>query len=755
MIEELQTLSDSGSPPDVRLKTRGAADNIYRELIRLDEYAAQRRAKETAMFDNAAPYSETHLRALGQSFRTNLNFGQAEELLDESLASYVDLLNSTQYLLTVRTKFRDADPHTVRGWEEIMAAEITRMLRKWTGFTHRLLLCANYFIRHGAGIAYYPNSYTWKWEVSRQGEVLVPRRSKTEEDDFELVAIIQDYEPQELWRRIKDPEIAAKKGWNVEEVKRVIKERPCLATENSTDWERWQEAARDCDLQLTSAGEMIRVVHMYVREFDGGISHFMFEESSSRTGSSRRPGSSDPGQFLFRHIREYESMDDFLALYVYGVGTTGHLQGVRGLGYKIMPQVQVSNRLQSQLIDGAMLSSSLMLRPSDASALKEAAMTYFGAFAILNPGFKVEPMSAPNFQNNTIPVLSQMQEMIRSKKTGYTPHNALPTSGPEMTKGQVTAILDNASSLSSISQLLFYAPEDRKYRALVKRIIWKGYSEGLDGGKEVALLKERIQEKGVPLEAFYALDPDETQAVRALGGGSKAYRSALVTKMVDYSPAMDPVGRRRTMRMAIAELVGWDRVDEFLEAPEVGRVSLDQQLAVVETLLMKKGEQVPVFENQIHLEHLKAHMEGINELVQSVQQGAALEDVVIGLSPLHEHSTQHIEFASGDPTSEEDLAMYRQALQQTGEIIINGARRLEKLRREGEAQAAQGEQGGAAEMNDSMERNAIELNMKLQTIQETAAIKNQIAIQKAQTDISIADAKAAAEIRRKAGLTAP
>ena len=88
---ELGALNEKGKPVATRLKDVKSALSIFRTLFKADEKSAVNRSRVDAMFDGAAPYNQGNLTTSGQGLKTNLNFGEAQRLLDISLSAYVDL----------------------------------------------------------------------------------------------------------------------------------------------------------------------------------------------------------------------------------------------------------------------------------------------------------------------------------------------------------------------------------------------------------------------------------------------------------------------------------------------------------------------------------------------------------------------------------------------------------------------------------------------------------------------------------------
>ena len=100
-LEGLGSLTEKGKPVDSRIKDVKSAISIFNTLRKADEGSSTNRARVDAMFDGANPYDSRKLATSGQGLKTNLNFGEAQRLLDIALSAYVDLYSSLEKLVEV------------------------------------------------------------------------------------------------------------------------------------------------------------------------------------------------------------------------------------------------------------------------------------------------------------------------------------------------------------------------------------------------------------------------------------------------------------------------------------------------------------------------------------------------------------------------------------------------------------------------------------------------------------------------------
>ena len=124
---DLGSLDEKGKPVETRLKDVKSAVGLFATLLKADEKSAVNRARIDSMFDGAAPYSQSQLAASGQGLKTNLNFGEAQRLLDISLSAYVDLYSSLERLVEVKSTTGEKSEQGPK--EDVVAEELTNLFR--------------------------------------------------------------------------------------------------------------------------------------------------------------------------------------------------------------------------------------------------------------------------------------------------------------------------------------------------------------------------------------------------------------------------------------------------------------------------------------------------------------------------------------------------------------------------------------------------------------------------------------------------
>ena len=741
----LETISPTGAVPKSRIKDANSAREIYDKLRKADEESARNRAVIDAMMAGEPPYDSAQLVATGQGARTNVNFGEAESLLISEMAGYVDLLSSVETLVNFKTHYGTLEERVE--YELTISEEMTRMLRGWGDYDPNWLLLATHFVTHGVGVAYFENDLDWQWRVGSLTHFLIPRRTRASESDIEVACFARTMQAQQLFKYIGDAKYATEVGWNVEACKTAIKE--AMSNTERTNWTDWEDVVKemkcnDLHIGIATASE-IKIVHVWNVEFDGRVTHSIILENA---------GDKEKDVFLYQKVGKFSRMGQAVTVFTYGVGVNGLYHGIRGLGSRIFTEVQTSNRLRCQMIDGALLNSSVIIQPDNEESLQNLQLTYFGPYTILSPGVELVERSIPNMSNSVVPVLNDMSRLINSRTTGST--RATESDSREKTKYEVKSEQSGRARLSSSALVLFYGPLDRLFREVVRRICRKGYDPKEPGGQAVAEFRRRCFERGVPVEAIYEVDVAKVTATRAIGAGSEEMRQLMFDEFAAIAPALDEYGRQNLLRDRVASRIGYQNADRYIQKPTAeARPLMDEKFARVENASLIKEEALPVYPNDNHRVHSRVHIEELSSGVQAVETGQAdIVSVIPGLVTLLEHATGHVELMGADPMLQEEAAANRQTLQQITETVTNGQKHIEKLRRqearqmeqEGGQPAPQGQMPNNAEFDVKLRNRLAEHAAKLQMMKEQSDLKLSLAVQDAQQKLALRDAETARKL---------
>lgn len=728
-LNELELLNldpQTKAAPESRLKDVKAANSIYDTLRKADEKSSSNRARFDAMFDGASPYDQKVLASTGQGTRTNLNFGEGQRYLDIAMSAFVDLYSSLERLMMV--KVRAGEPAARQDAEDIIAEELTHMMREWPEFHSSYLRLCTEFTKHGVAASYFDDPRSWRFRVCGLSDFLIPRQTQASEEAIEVACCRRQYLLHELYAFVKNPEAAAKLGWDVEEVKRVIMRNARTTGHNGSgtyaDWESTQREMKGNDLYTGIQNTTVSIVHMWVREFDGSVSFLMFAEET-------------PKSFMFRGNSMFKKPEQAYVLFSFGVGTNGTYHSIRGLGHRIFNHVQLSNRVRCQMVDSAMLGGAVMIQPESQRALEDLSFTMYGPYSVLSPNVRIVEKASPNLTNTMQPALTDLQNQLAANVDLVSTYGN--QSSPYRNNLQTEHDLAVSSRLTGSTINLFYASWSRLLREVVRRVI-----NNMGRDPHAIEFAKRCAARGVPIEMIRSVDVTKTVAVRAIGAGSAANRLLALRELNQIAGGYDDVGRRNLLRDITTERVGRDLVDRYAPPAPEPRLTVDAKIALLENQSMQMGQPVAVLDAELHGMHLRSHMPVLQEVIAGVQEGTV--DAVAALPVvqlIYEHAAAHMQSYAADPSAKAEVAGYKQIMQVAEEVITNTGRKIQAEQRKAN-QAAQAEQQ-AASGTQNPEAGPSGAELKLQEHQ----IKMQIAEQKAQLEMQIKQAKADQDLALK------
>lgn len=715
---ELMPFDEKGKQLETRLRDVKSAVSIFNTLLKADEGSAVNRARIDGMFDGAAPYDSRQLAASGQTLKTNLNFGEAQRLLDIALSAYVDLYSSLERLVEV--KGTSGEKTDIIPKEDIVAEELTHLFRSWPEFHSSYLRLCTTFLKHGVGIAYFDSPDDWQFRVGGFTDILIPRQTPASENAIDIAIGRRDYYLHELHNFIRNEKAAEAVGWNVAEVKRVMMKhvrttgRGHTNSQVLTDYEALQAEIKNNDIYTGIQNPTVPLLHFWVRELDGSVSHFISPEN-------------DAQEFLYKKIKRYDKPEQAFVFFTNGVGSNGTYHSIRGLGQRIFSHIQTSNRLRCQQIDGAMLASSVMIQPENQRALDELSFTFYGAYAVMSPNVRIIEKAIPNLGTAVQPALQDLTQQLALNTDTISTYG--PQQGsPYRNQMQVVADMDVATRLSGASLNLFYSSWTRLLREMVRRIVTTK--------KRDPLIKDfyaRCEKRGVEEEFIKKLDLTRTKAVRSIGSGSMANRLVALRELQGISGQFDDVGRRNLTRDIVATRVGHDLADRYAPTTEGDRPTVDLKIAFLENQQLQAGQQVPVIASELHGQHLQVHVPLLQQVIEGINAGQVdPQQALPMLQALYQHIGQTAQLASGDPALQSTVASVQQVLQYAEEAINNTMKALEKIQRDQQLAAEEAPEGQMTQPNQMSE-----LDLKLQRAQ----IEMQIMQQKAELDMAIKQRK--------------
>lgn len=741
------------SAPKERLKGAERLRSIHSHLVTADEASERNRAKVQNLKDYKPPLDEQVLRKRGQGSRFNINFGEVASVINEAESQYIDSFVSPEHLIEVKLKrnqYEDAD--TTR-YQRIISDEYTKMIRSWDTGLFSYLTLIDQFVTHGVGIGYFEDSNTWQWKGAGLREFKFPRRTQATPDGVEICTCESFITPSELSEKISDEETAADLGWDIKAVKYALKNSSDeLYDTDSAEEVQERHKANDTENEDSTIYNPIRVIHGWVKEYDGSVSTYICTKNCPTAEDSKIESLSN--SFLYKSPSEYRNLSEALHIFPFYTGNKGNIYTIRGLGYMMYPQGMASNLMQCALLDSAKDSLSIKYIAPSEKAINRVPIVHAGPATLIPPQLQIaENQKAPNLQQAAMPALDLLGSQMNKKSVSSTMSSVFSDAPDRRSKFELTAALEHFNSLNSSAMLLFSRPWRSLLTESVKRAFDPIQNELLDSGLMALRLQKACMDRGVPFEAMQMIDYHETKTGVPAGPGGKAARAAQYEQAASLYTAMDDAGREAFNRDKMIDIMGPEKAGRYINIEEAPRELVDHSIARLENNDLLEGSVIEPSNSENYIVHLRIHLEALTDMIKQVEEGQVeLVEMTQLAYQLFLHTQNTYEVAVVPEIAEEEMKFYKQQLQQIGEYINNGIRQIEKLKRDAEEQQQEAPQqdGGMVSEQESqdMQIKAEQHMQKIQITQEAHEQKMALERQKALQDIAITDAKGAQAIQR-------
>ena len=636
--------------PKTRVKDASSARSMLYTLIEDDQIASHRRSQIQGIIDGNPPYNEQQLRELGQSDRINVNWGHAGAKIEAAVIPYFDILTSVPHYMTVKTKY-GKDMGKREEWSRIITEEAHNALVKTNpSFITQHQVAVKQLTIHGQGCLYWADGTDFRAKAIEPWALVVPKGAGVDQDSWEFCYVLDEMYCEELYRYIEDSEAAERGGWNVDECQQAIMDAKVDEQDQRRPWEWYQRELKNNALYYSYAkSKVIKVAHMFVREYDGRISHYIFDRLNGT-------------EFLCEVPSRYKKFSNAFTVFLNGVGN-GYYHGVRGLGQALYPWAEAMNRLNNQTVEGAILSGATMFQPNSAKDADGLKTIQLGPYRILPPGLNlVQVNTTANLQ--AAMAVAQMFQGQESDQTGsYMP--SVSGGGRKKSNKEVEIEIGEKSRLTNTRAEIYLQSLDLHYKEVYRRLANPNIVEEDHGGPEALAFQEACIKRGVPVAAM--IDIDSVKATRSIGQGSSAARMQAMELIGQYLPQLPESNRKRVINANIAAIAGQTGVDTFGIPEETKPDGNDMSIASLENNAFQSGGQVIVDPDQNHFVHLNVHLQFAGQIVQGVQdQQVDPRQAAQIMSAALPHMLVHLQNMEGDPTRKEQFDSMNE---QVGELM--------------------------------------------------------------------------------------
>lgn len=750
----LLTLKDDGATPKSRLTDARAAQIVVKNLFTAAGKRNEVDASVAGMIDGAPPWDASELKEAGLGWTSNANFGIGEAFLNQALTSYWDVIFNAPTYCTIRLLGKNAEQ--VDEWSHIVTEEFERFNKadKELSYMFQKSHYDMVLFRHGPVVYFDPLYY--KAEAVSQECLFVPNGTPANVNSWPLCVIQQTYTVDKLYQKIRNPDAAAKRGWNVELTQDAIRNampKDFQHTTNTWNWVEYEKRLRNNDYAYTAASSEVVVVNWILwREFPSADN----EEGAISMGAI---SDKDPvTDWLFYKVGQYKDWYQAIHPFYYDIGHGDH-HSVRGMGQKSFDGLARINILQNRQCDFATVAGSLHWQARDAISKETLSVIPMGPFMVHDAGLNfVNTPSLGGALESTQVIKQDLISTLASNLSTYRPQPMRQRGNPP-TAEEVRANVDNSTIVSRTAMLRYFEQLDGFWSERYRRVTNPNLTAGTLGGKECAEFIQRCKDRGVPEDVLRKVE--WVRATRTVGWGSPESRRQALGNLMGAIGLYDEDGRRKILKTWTAAQVGTTLAGEFVPDNREPSRNEQEQLkeAQLQVGLAKTGLVPMVTSGQNPAIFASSFLKAAMEAQASVDQGANPQDVFNLVERLGPAIGQHIKRLASDQSrkalTQQLTAAFNEVESKQNQMGKAIAQQLAQARQQ-QAQMMAKQQ---AMMNDQAikQRKAMaDESLKAQKQQHKMALDEQKTGQKMATTaavtsqkIALADKAVAADILRK------
>lgn len=656
--ELIKNISQDGVVPESRVADAYSARKIYELLIRDDDKAEKVRTLIQGMIDGNPPYTAEEAEKLGIS--VNVNWGHAEERVNQAVIPYFDMLTSVKH--NARVELKLADPERARTASDIVTEEFHELLKSNPNFLSQAQLWNKNLVVFGVGLSRFRDDLDIRPYNLFLSDLKIPKNASTDVNSWDYCIICEEYTTTELYKFIRNEEVAIKNGWKPSVVKQAIinaSDSGSNTDANKRTWEYHQRQLRNNSVYHSEVEcKTIKVGSIYTREFSGKISHKMF----IRDGIASEDNQLND-EWLYVREDAYNEFKEIINAYIADVGN-GSFSGLRGLGKKVYPFGEAINRVNNSILEGAILNASLLLQPESSTDVTKLQTISIGSLKILPPGLKMVPINLSGAIGASMSVASFFQDQEGVVASSWNPTIKYNDSR-RVTNKELDIAQQNRDILTNNKAEIYMQAMDDLYKEIYRRATRLNVVEEDPCGVEILAFQEACKSRGVSLAEMRG--KYEVAATRSVGQGSVSNRINIMQGIGQFLTMLPEDKRNNLIRDSIAAFGGEQAVALYAPEPNSYPTGNDASIASLENNAFFNGGNIPIDRNQNHFIHATLHLEYAGGLVGQLQEGNIPPvEVARALGVLGPHVVVHMDFLSRDPSRK---AQYNDLNQQLSELM--------------------------------------------------------------------------------------
>ncbi len=630
-------------------------------IIRKDNFA-----KILNQLNGGKPFDEEDLVRLGQGWRCNVNFRDASSTLEQVLIGYWRLMHDTTNLISANVHSDDPNAET---YAQIFQENFNRFIDDWgDAYVRNYLLLSMNHVGFGSGPVFWNDPKSPRWEPVRTGDMYVPPRAKADVASLEFCMIEQELEVSSIWAKVRTPEkrkAAEAMGWNYDAMMLFLhhKIHGNDVRPQPGDYVKIEDNIRDNEISVTNRHGPARVMHLYVKEWDGKISTYIFS-----------PNVSHGEMYLFDNSSNDKRPEDMrrqLACIFFEAGN-GLFWGSKGFGQKNYQLAVIQNRLKSRAVDRTILDG-LNFRDLSDGGLTTVPILNVGPINVLPK--ELEQIQAYPHGSTIGETISMLDYQSNSNNARY--RDQSKQIAQTDTVGQAKMLAGIQSQVDIANATLYLKQFGLGiFTEMFRRLRIRGNSD-----PDASKFRKRCLDAGIPDVVFY--DAEVTVTTGADPGAASLSLQAEYAKegMAMAATDGDFNGRWFKERYVSAHF-GASAIKKALRPVDANTDLAAKRAAIMENDAMGNGHALPVDPKDNHAAQIPEHLTPLESMVSQYRASGKINpDAFIALQNVIPHLSDHFKYLEGnklmDPVRKQLWPRFT-AVQSAAEGLFNQLTKLDR-----------------------------------------------------------------------------
>ena len=733
----LATIEQNGHVPECRMQSAQQVQDYVRRLVQNDTQRSQKRQWVNGLVDGNPPYRQTKLRAAGRADAVNANFGVPRAFMESGSGAFYDLTSEAPGFFGVKTSFGSDEEKEY--YNSVLREESDRVLSNDDVFDYDLQQSQWDMTLHGCGPLMFEDGHKVLPKAFHCGDLKCPEFTKSDTHYWEACCVLANYYPPEVYDWIRKPEPAKVLGWDVEFSKRVIQNAMGLKRQNgiTPDWEFYQDELKTNSLSYSNdENKMVKLAHVFWKEFDGRITHAIVEQDSTTTGNSSV-------EFLYKKIGRYSSWKEVIHPMYYDRGNRGYHHSVTGLGIKMGKPLDYQNKLLCNLTDKA-FAPKIIFKPMGSESGQKFQLAHFGDYAVMPGGFEWAQTGVAGLLNDGLAMNSNIAELMQQNLSGYR-QGPMKQQGNPVTARQVMFDASQQSSLSKTTYARYYKQLDLLYTEIMRRLCNLNSTD-----KRAQEFQQCCEKRGVPRECFGRIE--KVEAIRVIGQGSAFMRREAIQSIGAVSQGLPEEGRDLWLTDFIAAQAGQSAAARYNPVKFRKKMPSEQEAEAVQWVgIMRTGTKPVPTSSQNPVIYATTWLQAAAQEFAGLQQGANPMDVLQFVTTAGPAIAAQLARFAHDPSRAE---IFQELSKQFKMIAQNTDQLKQALQQQQEQNQAQQQKTQQAASDAQLDQAKLQHDMDLKTAKTEVQLrqsseKHRQKMAEAVQGMAISDAEAATDIRLK------